>query len=147
MLGLCRLTLLFNTTLTDELQVLHKKVARLSLDLPSRTSKSDALGRLGWKPLERQRVEHCTIFTYKYINNLFMHPGKWLFNSSFHSYNTRHKGNIRRPCASRRWGHQTTLNFAAANWNALDLSVRQTPPLPSPRQLLTAAYLNFLGPL
>ena len=34
-------------------------------------------------------------------------------------------------------GHWTTLNFAADNWNALDLSLRQ---------LLSAAYLklNFL---
>ena len=31
------------------------------------------------------------IFTYRHINNLFMHSGQCLFNSSFHNYNTRSK--------------------------------------------------------
>ena len=31
------------------------------------------------------------IFTYRHINNLFMHSGQCLFNSSFHNYHTRSK--------------------------------------------------------
>jgi len=46
-----------------ELQVLDSKAARLILDLPSRASASDALGRLRWKPLQRRRAEHRDIFT------------------------------------------------------------------------------------
>ena len=42
-----------------------------------------------------------------------------LFNSSFHNYNTRSEHNVRKSFASRRWGHSTTLNFAANVWNAL----------------------------
>ena len=33
----------------------------------------------------------CAIFTYRHINNLFMHSGQCLFNSGFHNYNTRSK--------------------------------------------------------
>lgn len=57
-----------------ELQVLHNNAARSILDLPSRRS----LGRLRWKPLQRQKAEQRHIFTYKYINNLFMHSGQCL---------------------------------------------------------------------
>ena len=63
-----------NTTLMAELQVLHNKAARSILDLLARPS----LGRLRWKPLQRQKAEERHIFTYKYINNLFMHSGQCL---------------------------------------------------------------------
>ena len=40
-----------NASLITELQVLQNKAARIILDLPLRTSASDTLARLRWKPL------------------------------------------------------------------------------------------------
>ena len=73
-----------NTTLMAELKVLHNKAARSILDLPSRP----CLGRHRWKPLQRQKAQQRHIFTYKYINILFMHLGQCLI-VVFYNYNTR----------------------------------------------------------
>ena len=73
-----------NTTLMAELKVLHNKAARSILDLPSRPS----LGRHRWKPLQPQKAQQRHIFTYKYINKLFMHLGQCLI-AVFYNYNTR----------------------------------------------------------
>ena len=40
----------------SDLQVLQNKAARLILDLPVHSSASEALKRLGWKPLVRRRM-------------------------------------------------------------------------------------------
>ena len=73
-----------NTTLMAELKVPHNKAARSILDLPSRPS----LGRHRWKPLQPQKAQQRHIFTYKYINKLFMHLGQCLI-AVFYNYNTR----------------------------------------------------------
>ena len=92
-----------NATLMAELQILHNKAARLILDLHPRSSASDALAKLHWKPLQRRGAEHRAIFVYKSINNLFIHSFNFSFNSGFHNYNTRLKHNIRKSIAARRW--------------------------------------------
>ena len=55
----------------SELQVLQNKAACLVLDLPAHSSASEALERLGWKPLVRCRMEHHAVFIYKLLNNHF----------------------------------------------------------------------------
>ena len=128
-----------NATLMAELQILHNKAARLILDLHPRASASDALAKLHWKPLQWRRAEHRVIFVYKSINNLFIHSFNFSFNSSFHNYNTRSKHNIRKSIAARRWGHWTTLNFAADTWNALNIALRETSTLAAFKRGLTKA--------
>ena len=118
-----------NASLMAELQVLQNKAACIILDLPARASASDALARLPWKPLLRRRAEHRAIFTYKSLNNFFSHTFQCSFNRDFHSYNTRSRNNIRKGAANRRWGHWTTLNFAANDWNALDITLREASSL------------------
>lgn len=116
-----------NTTLVAELQVLRNKAARLILDLPSRTSSSDGLGRhvenvysAGGRStalfLLRSilvtfvciRVNFCLILVFIII---ILDP------------------NIRKSSGSRRWAHWTTLNFVVDDWNALDFLLRETPSL------------------
>jgi len=56
----------------SELQVLQNKAARLILDLPAHSSATEALKRLGWKPLTRRRLEHRAVFIYKLLNDHFI---------------------------------------------------------------------------
>ena len=79
------------------------------------------------------------IFIYKSINNLLIHSFNFSFKSSFHNHNTRSKHNIRTSIASRRWGHWTTLNFAADTWNALNITLRETSTLAAFKRGLTKA--------
>lgn len=118
-----------NATLMSELQVLHNKAARLILDLPPSASASDALAKLHWKLLQRRRAEHRAIFMYKSINNYFCHSFQFSFNREFHDHNTRSRNNIRKSAANRRWGHWSSINFAADVWNSLDISLRDSSSL------------------
>ena len=130
-----------NATLMAELQVLHNKAARIILDLPLRASASDALAKLRWKSLQRRRAEHRAIFMYKSINNLFAYKFQCSFSRDFHSYNTRFKNNVRKSTASRRWGHWSSINFAADVWNSLELSLREAATLAAfKRGILSALF-------
>ena len=128
-----------NATLMAKIQILHNKAARLILNLHPRASASNALAKLHWRPLQRRRAEHRAIFVYKSINNHFIHSFNFSFNSSFHNYNTRSKHNIRKSIASRRWGHWTTLNFAADTGNALNITLGETSTLAAFKRGLTKA--------
>ena len=71
-----------NATLMSELQVLQHKAARFTLDLPTYSSASEALKRLGWKPQVRRRMEHYAGFLYNLLNNHFCHTVPNLFNGN-----------------------------------------------------------------
>ena len=58
-----------NVALMTQLQVLQNKAARIIL--PLRASATEALDKLKWKVLSRRRAEHCAIFMFKCLNNLF----------------------------------------------------------------------------
>jgi hypothetical protein len=36
---------------------------------------------------------------------------------------------IRKTTANRKWGHWSTINFAADVWNSLDITLRKAPTL------------------
>ena len=63
-----------NSALTDDLQVLQNKAARIILDFPPNASSSDALAKLHWKPLLRRRAGHRAIFINKSIDKFFSMP-------------------------------------------------------------------------
>ena len=54
-----------NVSSISELQVLQNKAASVILDLPAHSSASEAVKRLGWKPLLRRRMEHHAIVLHK----------------------------------------------------------------------------------
>lgn len=118
-----------NVTLMSELQVLHNNAARIILDLPPYASASEALNILNWKNLEHRRAEHRAIFMFKCHNSLLEHRFNFNLNSDFHNYNTRFKDNVRASQARTRWGHWSSVNFAAPVWNKLDLSTRNSSNL------------------
>lgn len=78
----------------------------------------------------RRKAERCAILVYKSINNVFSHASRCSFNRDIHGYNTRSRENLRKTAAERRWGHWTNINFAANEWNTLDLSLREAASLP-----------------
>ena len=78
-----------NSTLKLQLQTLHNKAAKIILDLPIRSSASEALNKLKWKTIARRWVEHRASFNYKCLNNLFSHRFNIEFNKDKDDYNTK----------------------------------------------------------
>ena len=132
-----------NASLMSELQVLQNKAARLILDLPVYFSATEALKRLGWKPLLRRRKEHHAIFMYKLINNHSCNTIPVTFNRDFHGYNTRSRNDVRKSSATRRWGHWSSVNFSADVWNGLDISLRNANSLPAFKRGLSKFNFEF----
>ena len=56
-----------------QLQSLHNKAAKVSLDLLVGSSVSKALNKLKWKTLARRKAEHKATFIFKCLNNLLSH--------------------------------------------------------------------------
>ena len=117
---------LANDTAMMSLQILQNRAAKEILDLPFLSSASDALHRLGWKPLCHWSKEHRCSFIYKCINNFIDSDFNFVFNKDVHNYNTRNRENIRIPRPKRRWGQWTVAPRAAGEWNSLDKFVRLT---------------------
>ena len=118
-----------NSALMSKLQILHNKAARIILDLPPRSSGSEALNKLKWKCLARRRSEHRSTFIYKCLNNLFSHTFSIEFNKDQHHHNTRSKDNIRKITSNRNWGLWTSTNFSSNDWNELPKLVRESTSL------------------
>ena len=72
-----------------------KVAARIISDLPPRTSATKARNKLGWKLLSRGRAEHCAIFRFKRLNNLFPHSFNVILTREHLDYNTKSKDNVR----------------------------------------------------
>ena len=75
-----------NDTAMMSLQILQNRAAKEILDLPFLPSASDALDRLGWKPLCHRRKEHRCSFIYKCINNLIYSDFNIVFNKDVCNY-------------------------------------------------------------
>ena len=125
----------------SRLQVLQNKAARLILDLTAHSSASEALRRLGWKPLVRPRKEHHAVFIYKLLNNHFSYTVPILFNGNFHGYYTRSRNNIRKSTANRKWGHWSSINFSSVIWNRLYPAIREAESLTAFKRGLSKAIL------
>ena len=117
----------------SELQVLQNKDARLILDLPVHSSATEALKRLGWKPLVCHRMEYHAVFIYKLLifYNHFCHTVLILFNGNFQGYYTRSRNNICKSTVNRKWGH----------WNRLDPTIREAETLTAFKHGLSKAIL------
>ena len=74
-----------NVTLTNDLQVLQNKAAKIILHRPLYPSATDALVTLRWLNLEQRRFYHRCIYVYKCINGLMDHSINLLTNRDIHS--------------------------------------------------------------
>ena len=114
-----------NSSHMADLQVLQYKAAQIILDLPPYHSGTDALRQLAWKPL----AQHCVIFMYKCVNNMFLHKFDYRQSKYFHNYNTRHNKDICKSKSRTNWGKWTTINKSVDDWNTLDVTIREAPNL------------------
>ena len=131
----------------DDLQVLQNyKAARIILDLPPHTSSCDTQVKLHWKP-PMYCTEQLSTVPFLFINQLitfFLVPLNFVLIVIFiHDYNSQFRNNLRKTTAKRRWGHWTSINFAANEWNSLDLSLREDASLSSFKQNLSKVTLKI----
>ena len=77
-----------NVALMEQLQVLQNKAAGIIVDLPPRTSATEARNKLGWKLLSRRGAEHRAIFMFNCPNNLFTHSFNVVLNREHHDRST-----------------------------------------------------------
>ena len=87
--------------LTDELQMLQNKAAKIILDRPLHSSASDALLALKWLDLKQRRTYHRCIYIYKCINGLMDHSFDIVRRSEIHCYNFRNEDTLMLPKVKR----------------------------------------------
>ena len=107
-----------NNTLMGQLQVLQNKAAKVLLNLPPRSSSTEALDRLDLKPLLKRRHFHHCIMMQKYLLGKIDFKFDVRRNSSFHSYLTRRSNEACVPIGASKL--QTFIYKASKDWNSLD---------------------------
>jgi hypothetical protein len=118
-----------NSILMNNLQVLHKKAAKVILDAHPLSSASESLRSLNWQPLTTRRHFHRCLIMHKCLNNYIDFKFNFKFSSDIHSYNTRNKQNIHLERVKKNWGKQAFSYHAANDWNSLPVelqNIRQT---------------------
>jgi hypothetical protein len=78
---------------------------------------------------------------YKCHNILLEHDFDFKLNKDFHHYNTRNRNSVRKSQAHCRWGHWTTLNFAAIVLNNISMTIRDTASLSIFKKRVSKLYL------
>ena len=115
-----------NDTLMGQLQVLQNKAAKVLLNLPPRSSSTEALDRLDLKTLSRRRHFHRCVMMHKYLSGRIDFNFDIRRNSSFHSYHTRRSNDLHLPRVRTNWGKQTFIYQASKDWNNLDNNIKSS---------------------
>ena len=113
-----------NDMLMGQLQVFQNKAAKVLLNLPPRSSSTEALGRLALKTLLKRRHFHCYVMMQKYLSGEINFKVDIRRNSSFHSYLTRRSNDLHLPHVRTNWGKQTFIYQASQDWNNLDKDIK-----------------------
>ena len=120
-----------NDTLMGQLQVLQNKAAKVLLNLPPRSSSTEALDRLDLKTLSQRRHFHRCVMMQKYLLGEIDFKFDIRRNSSFHSYQTRRSNDLHLPRVRTSWGKQTFIYQASKDWNNLDNDIKNSKSLSS----------------
>ena len=86
-----------NDTLMSELQILQNKAAKVMLELPPRSSSTEALKRLDLKPLSTRRFFHHFTSIHKCLIGSTAFDFNFNRNHAVHSHNTRGSNDLRLP--------------------------------------------------
>ena len=92
-----------------QLQVLQNKAAKVLLNLPSRSSSTEALDRLDLKTLSKRRHFHHCAMMHKYLSGEIDFNFDIRRNSSFHSYQTHGSNDLHLPRVRTNWSKQTLI--------------------------------------
>ena len=115
-----------NDTLMGQLLVLQNKAAKVLLNLPPRSSSTEALDRLDLKTLSKRRHFHRCVMMHKYLSGEIDFNFDIRRNSSFHSYQTRRSNDLHLPRVRTNWGKQTFIYQASKDWNNLDNNIKSS---------------------
>ena len=118
-----------NDTLMVPLQVLQNKAANVLLNLPPRSSSTEALDRLDLKTLPKRRHFHRCVMMQKYLSGEIDYKFDIRRNSSLHSYKTRRSNDLHLPRVRTNWGKQTFVIQASKDWNNLDKDIKNSKTL------------------
>ena len=125
-----------NDTLTGQLQVLQNKAAKVLLNLPPRSSSTEALDRLNLKTLSKRRHFRRFGMMQKYLTGEIDFKSDIRRNSNFHSHSTRRSNDLHLPHARTNWSQQTFIFQASKDWNNLDNDIKAANHCPFLRQSL-----------
>ena len=115
-----------NDTLMGQLQVLQNKAAKVLLNLPPRSSSTEALDRLDLKTLSKRRHFHRCVMMHKYLSGEIDFNFDIRGNSSFHPYQTRESNDLHLHRVRTNWGKQTFIYQASKAWNNLDNNIKSS---------------------
>ena len=110
-----------NDTLMGQLEVSQNKAAKVLLNLPLRSSSTEALLRLDLRNLSKRRHFHRCVMIQKYLSGEIDFKFDIRRNSSVHSYQTRRSNDLHLPRVRTNWGKQTFIFQASKDWNNLQL--------------------------
>lgn len=98
-----------NETLMGQLQVLQNKAAKVLLNLPPRSSSTEAQDRLNLKPLSKRRHFHRCVMMQKYLLGEIDFKFDIRRNSGFRSRLTRRSNDLHLPRVRTNWGEQSFI--------------------------------------
>ena len=113
-----------NGTLMGQLEVSQNNAAKVLLNLPLRSSSTEALLRLDLRNLSKRRHFHRCVVIQKYLSGEIDFKFVIRRNSSFHSYQTRRSNDLHLPRVRTNWGKQTFIFQASKDWNNLDNDIK-----------------------
>ena len=106
----------------NQLQVLQNKAAKIILDMPMRSSATEALNELGWKSLEQIRLLHRLTMAFKYLHGHVDMELDVKLNRNVHNHDTRRRNDVRLPLNKRNWGQQRFIYHIFKDWNNLSMA-------------------------
>lgn len=118
-----------NDTLMGQLQILQNKAAKVLLNLPPKSSSTEALDRLDLKPLSKRQHFHRCVIMQKYLLGEIDVKFDIRCNSSFHSHLNRRSNDLHLPRVRTNWGKQTFIYQASKDRNNLDNDIKNSKSL------------------
>ena len=128
--------------LMNSVQVSLNKAAKIILDRHPNSSAREALQTLGWCTLAKRRTYHRCLYVFKSLHHLLDEDRTFTSGADVHSYNTRHKKDLRQEKSFTTRGLLRSGCVFVKDWNALPTELREIENLAYFRKALHAEVLR-----